>query len=62
MGLALPIVAGSLLARADSTQLGIALGCAFLGIGAARISPRVTGLRFTLVMASFLFLWQWMVP
>jgi PTS system mannose-specific IID component len=61
VGLALPIVAGSLLARAGSIQLGVALGCAAIGIVAARISPRVTGLRFTLVMTAFLFLWQWMV-
>ncbi len=61
VGLALPVVAGSLLEVADSAQLAVALGCAALGIGAARFSPRITGLRFTLAMAVLLFLWQWMI-
>lgn len=61
VGVALPVVGGSLLQRADGMQLAVALGCMALGIGLARLSPRVTGLRYTLAMVVLVLLWHGMV-
>ena len=61
VGFAVPVVAGSLLDSAQMSQRLVAFGMMALGLVAARVSPRVTGLRLTLAGALLFFLWQWAV-
>ena len=60
MGLALPVIGAWLVADLDWMLVVGALGAAGIAVVIARLNPRVTGLRFTLVVATILLLSAWM--
>jgi PTS system mannose-specific IID component len=59
MGVALPVIGGWLVADLDRVVMAGALGAAGIAVVMARVNPQVTGLRFTLVVATIILLSAW---
>lgn len=59
MGVALPVIGGWLVADLDRVVMAGTLGAAGIAVVMARINPQVTGLRFTLVVATIILLSAW---
>jgi len=60
IGVALPVIGGWLVAGLDPVVMAGALGTGGIAMVIARLNPRVTGLRFTLGVATILLLSAWM--
>lgn len=60
VGVALPVIGGWLVADLDRVVMLGSLGAAVIAVAMARLNPRVTGLRFTIGVATILLLSAWM--
>jgi hypothetical protein len=60
MGVSLPVIGGWLVADLDRVVMLGTLGATGVAVAMARVNPRVTGLRFTIVVATVLLISAWM--